>query len=211
MHVFKDLQPYICTFEGCHDILVTFPTRKLWSDREFSVHRQRQSFACYQCRQELETEEIFRQHLEGAHLMHLNHKQFLAVASAARVKAPKPVIDEQCPLCLKSGWMSVRAFTTHVGRHMEGIALASLPRNDESDPEADNESQSTRSQPRLKASGSPNAPSVPIVPRSEGPRRSSSHILDSEGFMESWAQNLSQPDLDEGKRQAALLNVRGRR
>jgi hypothetical protein len=25
------------------------------------------------------------------------------------------------------------------------------------------------------------------------------HILDSEGFMESWAQNLSQPDLDEGK------------
>jgi hypothetical protein len=39
------------------------------------------------------------------------------------------------------------------------------------------------------------------------------HILDSEGFMESWAQNLSQPDLDEGKRQAALLYVRrgGRR
>jgi hypothetical protein len=37
------------------------------------------------------------------------------------------------------------------------------------------------------------------------------HILDSEGFMESWAQNLSQSDLDEGKRQAALLYVRGRR
>jgi len=34
------------------------------------------------------------------------------------------------------------------------------------------------------------------------------HILDSEGFMESWAQNLSQPDLDEGKRQAALLYAR---
>lgn len=30
------------------------------------------------------------------------------------------------------------------------------------------------------------------------------HILDSEGFMESWAQNLSQPDLDEGKRQRLL-------
>jgi hypothetical protein len=25
------------------------------------------------------------------------------------------------------------------------------------------------------------------------------HILDSEGFMESWAQNMSQSDLDEGK------------
>ena len=179
MHVFKDLQPYICTFEGCHDILVTFPTRKLWSDHECSVHRQRQFFACYQCRQELETEEIFRQHLEGAHLMHLNHEQFLAAASAARVKPQKPVTDEQCPLCLKSGWTSVRALTTHVGRHMEGIALASLPRNGEFDLEADDESQSTRSQPRLKARGSPNAPSVPTVSRSESPRRSGSPVLSS--------------------------------
>jgi hypothetical protein len=35
------------------------------------------------------------------------------------------------------------------------------------------------------------------------------HILDSSGFMESWAQNFSQTDLDEGKRQAAPLYVRG--
>jgi hypothetical protein len=34
------------------------------------------------------------------------------------------------------------------------------------------------------------------------------YILASEGFMESWAQNLSQPDLDEGKRQAAPLYAR---
>jgi hypothetical protein len=36
------------------------------------------------------------------------------------------------------------------------------------------------------------------------------YILDSEGFMESWGQNLSQTDLDEGKsEQAAPLYVRG--
>ena len=35
------------------------------------------------------------------------------------------------------------------------------------------------------------------------------HILDSSGFMETWAQNFSQTDLDEGKRQAALLYVGG--
>jgi uncharacterized CHY-type Zn-finger protein len=152
MHVFKDLQPYICTFEGCHDMLVTFPTRKLWSDHEFSVHRQRQSFTCYQCYQELETDEIFRQHLDDAHSMQLNHKQFVTAVSAARVTAQKPVINEQCPLCLKRGWTSVRAFTTHVGRHMEGIALASLPKNDETDSEAD-ESRSTHSLPRTTESG----------------------------------------------------------
>jgi hypothetical protein len=162
-HIFKDLQPYICTFESCLDMLITFPTRKLWSDHEFSVHRNRHSFNCHQCRQELETEEIFRQHLGGAHSMHLNDKQFLAAASAARVTAQKPVIDEQCPLCLKSGLTSVRAFTTHVGRHMEGIALASLPREDGSDSEAEDESQSTRSQPRSKASGSSQGPRKRLI------------------------------------------------
>jgi hypothetical protein len=179
MHVFKDLQPYICTFEGCRDMLVTFPTRKSWSDHEFSIHRQRQFFACYQCRQELETEEIFRQHLEGVHSIRFNHKQFLATASTAKVKARSPVIDEQCPLCLKSGWTSARAFTTHVGRHMEGIALTSLPRNDESDSEGEDESQSTRSQPRLKASGSQNVPYSSIVPLSVSSSRSGSPDLSS--------------------------------
>jgi hypothetical protein len=34
------------------------------------------------------------------------------------------------------------------------------------------------------------------------------HILESEGFMESWAQNLSQPDLDEGKSDRLLHYMR---
>lgn len=57
----------------------------------------------------------------------------------------------------------MRAFTTHVGRHMEGIALASLPRKDGSDSEAEDESQSTRSQPRLKASGSSQGPRKRLI------------------------------------------------
>jgi uncharacterized CHY-type Zn-finger protein len=178
MHVFKDLQPYICTFEGCHDMLVTFPTRKLWSDHEFSVHRQRQSFTCYQCYQELETDEIFRQHLDDAHSMQLNHKQFVTAVSAARVTAQKPVINEQCPLCLKCGWASVRAFTTHVGRHMEGIALASLPKNDETDSEAD-ESQSTHSLPRTTESGLSDVISRPVFASGQTPSMSSSLELPS--------------------------------
>jgi hypothetical protein len=185
MHVFKDLQPYICTFEGCHDMLVTFPTRKLWSDHEFSVHRQRQSFTCYQCYQELETDEIFRQHLDGAHSMQLNHKQFVAAVSAARVTAQKPVIDEQCPLCLECGWASVRAFTTHVGRHMEGIALASLPKNDETDSEAD-ESQSTHSLPRTTESGLSEVISRPVFASRQNPSMSTLPELSS--YYTAWTQ-----------------------
>lgn len=36
------------------------------------------------------------------------------------------------------------------------------------------------------------------------------HLFDSYGFMEGWPQNLSQTDLDEGKRQAAPLYVKRR-
>jgi hypothetical protein len=110
--------------------------------------------------------------------MQLNHKHFVTAVSAARVTAQKPVINEQCPLCLKCGWASVRAFTTHVGRHMEGIALASLPKNDETDSEAD-ESQSTHSLPRTTESGLSDVISRPVFASGQTPSMSSSLELPS--------------------------------
>jgi hypothetical protein len=40
-------------------------------------------------------------------------------------------------------------------------------------------------------------------------RAPAQHIHDSSSFMQSWAQNFSETDLDEGKQQAAPLYVRG--
>lgn len=65
---------------------------------------------------------------------------------------------QQCPLCLQNGWNSTRQFTTHVGRHLEQIALASLPRDVESDSEAN--SQRSGSSSPLHASMRNQGPSV---------------------------------------------------
>ena len=65
---------------------------------------------------------------------------------------------QQCPLCLQDGWNSTRQFTTHVGRHLEQIALSSLPRDVESDSETN--SQRSASSSPLHASMRNQVPSV---------------------------------------------------
>jgi hypothetical protein len=129
MHVFCDLQPYICTFAGCCDMLVTFPTRKLWSEHEFVQHRVKVSYKCHDCGREFANAEPFTRHFGEYHHLKYNQLQLRAFLSAAASSAPPSWPNEHCPLCLETGWASQRKFTTHVTRHMEEIALASLPRD----------------------------------------------------------------------------------
>jgi hypothetical protein len=129
MHVFRDLQPYICTFAGCCDMLVTFPTRELWSEHEFVQHRVKVSYKCHDCGREFANAEPFTRHLGEYHHLKYNQLQLRAFLSAAASSAPPSWPNEHCPLCLETGWASQRKFTTHVARHMEEIALASLPRD----------------------------------------------------------------------------------
>jgi hypothetical protein len=63
----------------------------------------------------------------------LRSTQFLAIIAAATKTILDPIAEQECPLCGSSGWESQRKFVTHVGRHMEEIALSALPREVESD------------------------------------------------------------------------------
>ena len=140
-------------------MLVTFPTKKLWYDHEYSVHRHRQSFSCYRCHEALDTEAAFRTHLSSFHTDYLNEKQLIAAVSAARSTMQNPIGDEKCPLCLKAEWTSVRAFTTHVGRHMEEIALASLPKDEDTDSEHEDKPQLRQTLEGSRIDGSNSSPS----------------------------------------------------
>ncbi|ERF70930.1 hypothetical protein EPUS_06715 [Endocarpon pusillum Z07020] len=142
MHVFLDLQPYICTFAGCRDMLVTFPTRALWFEHELQQHRVKESYKCNDCGQEVGSRDLFIRHLEVDHHMPLNNQQ------------------------QATGWLSRRQFATHVACHMEEIALTSLPRNDEddSDGSAVDEDDPTHSFPK-----SDNASSIQLERISDSP------------------------------------------
>jgi len=57
-----------------------------------------------------------------------------ALAAARRTLA-QPIEQQKCPLCLKEAGSSRKAFTAHVCRHLESIALAALPNDATSDSE----------------------------------------------------------------------------
>ena len=137
--MFADLKPYICTFSGCKDELVTFPTRKLWEDHEFTQHRVDRSWKCSDCPQNLTDPNQWRDHLEERHGAAFSDSQFDIACKMAEQRKPQPIESHQCPLCLCFPGKSKRNFATHVGKHMEGIALAALPRETTSDSESDDE------------------------------------------------------------------------
>lgn len=154
VHVFADLQPYICTFSECADSLLTFPTRKLWQDHEFSQHRVEISWACPVCKAELSSPEEWNEHVERNHRYSLTDVEVRYAFAAARRTRAQPIERQKCPLCLTVCGTNQRAFTTHVCKHLESIALAALPNEATSDSEnqsvSDHESTASAHEPLSK-------------------------------------------------------------
>ena len=133
-HVFADIKPYICTFAGCNGQFTVFPTRKDWADHEFNNHRCHITFACYECPEQLATQDLFLEHLQQIHSAEVQDPQRSAalIVAAKRVEE-HAITEETCPLCQRAGWQLRRAFIKHLGKHMEDIALLALPPADDPD------------------------------------------------------------------------------
>jgi GATA zinc finger/KIX domain len=117
-------------------MLVTFHTRKLWSEHEFSEHRLDRFLKCHDCSEEFMDEDEFIEHLKDSHRNRASGSQLLAIISAAKTSVPTAIDSQKCPLCFQDGWKSQRNFAAHVGRHMEEIALACLPKDAEGEDES---------------------------------------------------------------------------
>ena len=138
MHIFADLQPYICTFADCEDELAQFPNRAAWAEHEFSQHRITQSWSCPKCPQAFISVSGWQSHIQEKHFLFFSgHNCNVAKDMAHRTEATR-IEDEECPLCRIVVGKPRRAFVKHVGRHMEEIALMALPRNVEEDSEEEN-------------------------------------------------------------------------
>ena len=124
-HVYRDLQPYVCTFEGCSIGEETYESRHRWFHHEMQSHYR--VWPClghcnevFQIREELE--EHVRTHIEQS-IPPAQLKVF--VDTAARF--PDKVHTEiECPLCA-SKITGMANLEKHLGRHLEGLALFALP------------------------------------------------------------------------------------
>ena len=153
LHVFLDLQAYICLSQSCSEMLRTFPSRKAWFEHESVSHLSVQKYHCQLCVAVSDDEPGFFIHSATEHgCSSHNPHQRRAMLSAARKAHIRPADNLQCPLCrLENFCTTHRDFAIHVGRHMEEVALSSLPRQDESDEEgqglSDSEGEQLQSEP----------------------------------------------------------------
>ena len=129
-HVFTDLQPYICTFQDCGSEIDSFATRKAWADHEFSVHRTKKIWICNDCIARFSEKDLYREHAYSSHGNVLMRNQLEALVNTAETRVGISE-DNLCPFCSENLGTKSRAFAMHVGRHMEEVALAVLPRDSE--------------------------------------------------------------------------------
>ncbi|KAH6861233.1 hypothetical protein B0T12DRAFT_479964 [Alternaria alternata] len=150
-HVFRDLKPYICTFEVC-DIKL-FSDRREWFEHELLHHRAQ--WCCDFCgKGDFRSLKIFKDHVRSRHMQSIKDDQLDALSKASRRSIDRiPASD--CPFCqewevkLRLANPDISAdeivvvtpiqFRHHVGSHMQQLALFSVPRGFLED-DADNKS-----------------------------------------------------------------------
>ena len=145
MHVFADLEPYLCTFPNCRFELVQFATRAAWADHEFSCHRFETRWRCLECGSEEKSSQDWDRHIQG-HRLALTGPELLVSRKKAQISRARPIETEECLLCRDTPAQSRPAFIEHVGCHLEEMALISLPGETEAVSEGlyDRSSQNSR-------------------------------------------------------------------
>lgn len=124
---------------------MTFATRKQWASHEFEQHRVERFWRCQECSAELPSLEYWRNHIFKAHPNTVPSRSRLGVSAQLAENSRLDVADMSCPLCLKKLGPSRQAFATHVGKHMEQLALAALPKEVSDESESDSVSIRTES------------------------------------------------------------------
>ncbi|PYI05739.1 hypothetical protein BO78DRAFT_407943 [Aspergillus sclerotiicarbonarius CBS 121057] len=133
MHVFMDLQSYICTHAERKDALKTFPSRKLWADHEFNEHFTQVQWCCFTCNIITDSQELLVDHWSISHTIVLaGHRLTAAISEAKGTVLKLDFKDHKCALCSQADWRTRKSYANHTGQHLEEISLACLPR-DESD------------------------------------------------------------------------------
>ena len=107
----------------------------MWVDHEFHEHRVNRSWACPDCAVESFSPDAWDEHLRQEHGVIVSGPLHTIALGRAQRIIPKPIDEQECPMCKIVPGTTRRAFSTHVGRHMEQIALAVLPRETDDDVE----------------------------------------------------------------------------
>jgi hypothetical protein len=123
-HVFRDLQPYMCTFDDCHTPDRTYESRHEWFQHELHAHRK--WWECIVgCNATFTSLHAFNKHLgqEHSELAGAVRIEDLVRTCARQI----PLENEaECNLC-RERLSSLTELRRHLGKHQEELSLFALP------------------------------------------------------------------------------------
>ncbi|KAH8758434.1 hypothetical protein F5883DRAFT_502279, partial [Diaporthe sp. PMI_573] len=132
-HVFRDLRPYVCIWNDCVSTGQDFQKRKDWISHMTREH-WRQWDCPFGCSTPLDDSRALESHLKGIHAEKLDTRRATEIlVRISRIDAGKANGD--CPLCWNFEVKSIRQYASHVGHHLEQLALFALPNLDECEEE----------------------------------------------------------------------------
>lgn len=125
-HLRRDLQPYVCTYLDC-----TLPDEQYYDYESWKLHEQRFHRPLWVCndshRHECGDRDDYIRHVLE---VHSDKKATLLLPEMidARESTHK-VANRECPFCLQAGGAldQASAMQAHIARHLETVALLSLP------------------------------------------------------------------------------------
>ncbi|KAF7548754.1 hypothetical protein G7Z17_g6850 [Cylindrodendrum hubeiense] len=135
-HVFRDLRPYVCLSETCQTPDQQFSRRGDWSSH--MTHEHWITWQCsFGCPGDFGSAEDFRKHTKANHAQEVPRDKMDVLESLSTKPEPSRA-ETTCPLCLTFRITSAQQYGSHVGAHLEQLALFTLPRQeyDEADDEA---------------------------------------------------------------------------
>ncbi|KAI9888340.1 MAG: hypothetical protein M1814_000571 [Vezdaea aestivalis] len=143
-HVHHDLSSYTCTYKGCSHPL--FESRHQWFAHELENHRK--EWECDYCLERFPSSKEFGGHMNQTHTEKFVSNQLDALTERAE-RLPSRIAAADCPLCdydtilgdklrpsnpeivrPSQRLIKPEQFRSHLGRHLEQIALFVLPSNE---------------------------------------------------------------------------------
>ena len=121
-HVFRDLQPYICTHLDCPKPEKLYDSEHEWYEHELQHHRR--EWFCNDCSQVFLEPALFERHLKECHEV-----LFMAMESNVRTVTDRceraKSSEEPCTLCGED--IIAANVRKHLAHHLQELALFTLP------------------------------------------------------------------------------------
>ncbi|KAF2793116.1 hypothetical protein K505DRAFT_386323 [Melanomma pulvis-pyrius CBS 109.77] len=121
-HVFRDLRPYICTFEECQNPDKQYSTRHDWIYHERQMHRRQ--WVCKEHNAKFPTQDLFVEHIGEVHSKSMIKNEQLSVLLQISERQVDDTEIMSCPLCPDK--LRLMELESHLAEKLESISLLAL-------------------------------------------------------------------------------------